>query len=57
MPEIDSFTGARKAAIFLAAMGADVSAKVFKSLDEAEIYAAAGIARSARTPSPSPVPA
>ena len=37
MPEIDSFTGARKAAIFLAAMGADVSAKVFKTLDEAEI--------------------
>lgn len=37
MPEIDTFTGARKAAIFLAAMGADVSAKVFKSLDEAEI--------------------
>ena len=31
------FTGARKAAIFLAAMGADVSAKVFKSLDETEI--------------------
>ena len=37
MPEIDTFSGARKAAIFLAAMGADVSAKVFKSLDEAEI--------------------
>jgi len=34
---IEVFTGARKAAIFLAAMGADVSAKVFKSLDDAEI--------------------
>jgi flagellar motor switch protein FliG len=33
----ETFTGARKAAIFLAAMGADVAAKVFKSLDEAEI--------------------
>jgi flagellar motor switch protein FliG len=33
----EAFTGARKAAIFLAAMGADVSAKVFKSLDDAEI--------------------
>src|SRR5216683_954017 len=31
------FTGARKAAIFLAAMGADVSAKVFKNLDDIEI--------------------
>ena len=36
-PEIEVFTGARKAAIFLAAVGADVSAKVFKSLDDAEI--------------------
>jgi flagellar motor switch protein FliG len=35
--EIESLQGARKAAIFLAAMGADVAAKVFKSLDEAEI--------------------
>src|SRR5919109_275433 len=31
------YTGARKAAIFLAAVGADVSAKVFKSLDDTEI--------------------
>ena len=36
---IDSYTGARKAAIFLAAMGTDVSAKVFKSLDDQEIEA------------------
>ncbi len=37
MLEVDAFTGARKAAIFLAAMGADASAKVFRGLDEAEI--------------------
>jgi flagellar motor switch protein FliG len=37
MAEAEVFTGARKAAIFLAAMGADVSAKVFKSLDDIEI--------------------
>jgi flagellar motor switch protein FliG len=35
--EAEVFTGARKAAIFLAAVGADVSAKVFKSLDDTEI--------------------
>ena len=34
---VEVVTGARKAAIFLAAMGADVSAKVFKSLDDTEI--------------------
>jgi flagellar motor switch protein FliG len=34
---MDSLTGTRKAAIFLAAMGTDVAAKVFKSLDETEI--------------------
>jgi len=32
-----TFTGARKAAIFLATMGADVSSKIFKGLDETEI--------------------
>lgn len=36
-PEAETFTGARKAAIFLAAVGVDVSAKIFKSLDESEI--------------------
>jgi flagellar motor switch protein FliG len=35
--EVETLTGSRKAAIFLVAMGADVSAKIFKSLDEAEI--------------------
>jgi flagellar motor switch protein FliG len=35
--ELKSFTGARKAAIFLATMGADVSAKIFKGFDEVEI--------------------
>jgi flagellar motor switch protein FliG len=35
--EVETFSGARKAAIFLAAVGADVSAKIFRSLDEAEI--------------------
>ena len=40
-PELpgEVFSGARKAAIFLAAMGADASAKIFKSLDDAEIEA------------------
>jgi flagellar motor switch protein FliG len=38
----ETFTGARKAAIFLAAMGADVSAKVFKSLDDTEIETLTG---------------
>jgi flagellar motor switch protein FliG len=41
-PEVEVFTGARKAAIFLAAMGADASAKVFKSLDDAEIETLSG---------------
>src|SRR5262245_9518835 len=36
-PETEIYTGARKAAIFLAAVGADVSAKVFKRLDETEL--------------------
>src|SRR2546425_480245 len=35
--ELKSFTGARKAAIFLATMGADVSAKIFKGFDDTEI--------------------
>ena len=35
--EIESFSGTRKAAIFLASMGADISAKIFKGLDDAEI--------------------
>ncbi len=35
--EIDSMSGARKAAIFLATVGADLSARIFKSLDDAEI--------------------
>ena len=35
--DIQSFSGARKAAIFIAAMGADVAAKVFKNLDDGEI--------------------
>jgi flagellar motor switch protein FliG len=34
-PEV--FSGARKAAIFLASVGVDVSARIFKGLDEAEI--------------------
>lgn len=38
-PEPDVISGPRKAAIFLATLGADVSAKIFKSLDEAEIEA------------------
>ena len=37
MPVEEVFSGARKAAIFLATMGADVSAKIFKNLDDAEI--------------------
>lgn len=37
--EVDTLSGVRKAAIFLASMGADVSAKVFRSLDETEIEA------------------
>jgi flagellar motor switch protein FliG len=37
--DLDGYSGARKAAIFLAAMGTDVSAKVFKSLDDTEIEA------------------
>ena len=35
--EIDSVNGTRKAAILLASLGADVSAKIFKSLSEEEI--------------------
>jgi flagellar motor switch protein FliG len=35
--EIETLSGPRKAAIFLVAMGADVSAKIFKNLDETEI--------------------
>ncbi len=35
--ELETLSGARKAAIFLATVGADVSAKIFRSLDEAEI--------------------
>ncbi len=38
-PETDVISGPRKAAIFLATLGADISAKIFKSLDEAEIEA------------------
>ncbi len=39
MTELDGYSGAKKAAIFLAAMGTDVSAKVFKGLDDTEIEA------------------
>ncbi len=35
--ELEALAGPRKAAIFLASLGADVSAKIFKSLDETEI--------------------
>lgn len=35
--ELEALPGPRKAAIFLASLGADVSAKIFKSLDETEI--------------------
>jgi flagellar motor switch protein FliG len=35
--ETDAFSGPRKAAIFLATMGADISAKVFRSLEDPEI--------------------
>jgi flagellar motor switch protein FliG len=35
--EMELMSGVRKAAIFLATMGADASAKIFKALDEAEI--------------------
>lgn len=35
--ELEAIPGPRKAAIFLASLGADVSAKIFKSLDETEI--------------------
>ncbi len=35
--ELESVSGPRKAAIFLASMGADVSARIFKNLDENEI--------------------
>lgn len=35
--DLDGMSGPRKAAIFLASMGADISAKIFKNLDEAEI--------------------
>lgn len=35
--EVEPLSGARKAAIFLATLGADVSAKIFKNLAEAEI--------------------
>ena len=35
--ELDSVNGTRKAAILLASLGADVSAKIFKSLSEEEI--------------------
>lgn len=38
-PETDLLSGPRKAAIFVATLGADVSAKIFKSLDESEIEA------------------
>jgi flagellar motor switch protein FliG len=37
MPDLENLTGTRKAAIFLAALGADVSAKIFRSLEEEEI--------------------
>ena len=36
MPELE-LSGTRKAAIFLAALGADVSAKIFRNLEEEEI--------------------
>lgn len=36
-PELDTLSGPRKAAIFLATMGADVSAKIFRQLDDTEI--------------------
>jgi flagellar motor switch protein FliG len=39
MAEIENLSGTRKAAIFLATMGADLSAKIFRSLEEDEIEA------------------
>jgi flagellar motor switch protein FliG len=36
---LEGYSGARKAAIFLAAVGTDVSAQIFKSLDDVEIEA------------------
>jgi flagellar motor switch protein FliG len=40
VPEpLEGFSGLRKAAIFLAAVGTDVSAQIFKSLDDVEIEA------------------
>ena len=35
--DLESVTGTRKAAILLASLGADLSAKIFKSLSEEEI--------------------
>jgi flagellar motor switch protein FliG len=37
MADLEVLSGTRKAAIFLAALGADVSAKIFRSLEEEEI--------------------
>ncbi len=39
MAEFDQLSGPRKAAIFLTTVGADISASIFKSLDETEIEA------------------
>jgi len=39
MADLESLSGPRKAAIFLAALGADVSAKIFRNLEEEEIEA------------------
>jgi flagellar motor switch protein FliG len=36
---LDGYSGARKAAVFLAAVGTDVSAQIFKGLDDVEIEA------------------
>jgi flagellar motor switch protein FliG len=41
-PELEQLSGVRKAAIFLASLGADVSAKIFKGLDEEEIETLSG---------------
>ena len=41
-PEVDTLSGPRKAAIFLTSLGADVSARIFKSLSENEIETLSG---------------
>ena len=41
-PEVETLSGTRKAAIFLTSLGADVSARIFKSLSENEIETLSG---------------